>query len=82
MSEKIRHNCDFRVCGRANKILSSIVIDSEEASKIPKSSRGQFITNDGKKFQGYIFYEKDVFDELKQVNNKNYKLHLGIKKEK
>ncbi len=82
LSEKIRHNCDFRVCGRANKILSSIVIDSEEASKIPKSSRGQFITNEGKKFQGYIFYEKDVFDEFKQVNNKNYKLHLGIKKNK
>lgn len=82
LSEKIRHNCDFRVCGRANRILSSIVIDSEEASKIPKSSRGQFITNEGKKFQGYIFYEKDVFDELKQVNNKNYKLHLGIKKNK
>ena len=82
LSEKIRHNCDFRVCGRANRILSSIVIDSEEASKIPKSSRGQFITNEGKKFQGYIFYEKDVFDELKQVNNKNYKLHLGIGKNK
>lgn len=72
----------FRVCGRANKVLSSIVIDSEEASKIPKKSRGQFITNEGKKFQGYIFYEKDVFDELKQVNNKNYKLHLGIGKNK
>lgn len=82
LSEKIRHNCDFRVCGRANRILSSIVIDSEEASKIPKKSRGLFITNEGKKFQGYIFYEKDVFDELKQVNSKNYKLHLGIKKDK
>lgn len=82
LSEKIRHNCDFRVCGRANKVLSNIVIDSEEASKIPKKSRGLFITNEGKKFQGYIFYEKDVFDELKQVNNKNYKLHLGIKKNK
>lgn len=82
LSEKIRHNCDFRVCGRANKILSNIVIDSEEASKIPKKSRGQFITNEGKKFQGYIFYEKDVFDELKQVSNKNYKLHLGIGKNK
>lgn len=82
LSEKIRHNCDFRICGRANIILSKIVIDSEEASKIPKKSRGLFITNEGKKFQGYIFYEKDVFDELKQVNNKNYKLHLGIRKNK
>ena len=76
LSEKIRHNCDFRVCGRADKILSNIVIGSEEASNIPKNSRGQFITNEGKKFQGYIFYEKDVFDELKRVNNRNYKLHL------
>ena len=77
LSEKIRHNCDFRVCGRANKILSNIVIDSEEASTIPKKSRGQFITNEGKKFQGYIFYEKDVFQELKKAESKSYKLHLN-----
>lgn len=77
LSEKLRHNCDFRICGRSNKILSNIVIDSEEASKIPKSSRGQFITNDGNKFQGYIFYEKDVFQELKKEQNKGYKLHLN-----
>ena len=77
LSEKIRHNCDFRVCGRANKILSNLVIDSDEASKIPKKSRGQFITNEGKQFQGYIFYEKDVFPELKKEVNKSYKLHLN-----
>ena len=77
LSEKIRHNCDFRVCGRANKILSNIVIDSEDASTIPKKSRGQFITNEGKRFQGYIFYEKDVFQELKKEESKSYKLHLN-----
>lgn len=77
LSEKIRHNCDFRVCGRANKILSNIVIDSEEASTIPKKARGQFITNEGKRFQGYIFYEKDVFQELKKEETKNFKLHLN-----
>ena len=38
---------------------------------------GQFITNEGKKFQGYIFYEKDVFQELKKAESKSYKLHLN-----
>lgn len=66
LPEKIRHNCDYRICGRANKILSEIVIDSPEASAIPKNSRGYFVTNDGTKFQGHLFYEKDVFPELKE----------------
>lgn len=66
LTEKIRHNCDMRICGRANKILSNIVIDNDSASTIPKSDRGKFITYDGIKFKSYLFYEKDVFLELKK----------------
>src|SRR5574344_1934677 len=64
LTEKIRHNCDYRICGRSNKILSEMVIDSPKASTIPKKSRGKFITNENKEFQSYLFYEKKVFKEL------------------
>ncbi len=64
LSGQIRNNIDFRVCGRADNILSQIILDNTEAAdKIPKESQGLFVTHDGVVFQGYLFDEKAVFIE-------------------
>ena len=50
---------DFRVCGRAESVLSGIILDnSNAAEQIPKDARGRFITGDGTVFQGY--FAKDL----------------------
>ena len=49
---QIRNNMDFRVCGRADSVLSQIILDSTGAAEqIPKDARGRFITGDGKCFK-------------------------------
>lgn len=64
LTGQIRNNIDFRVCGRADNVLSQIIIDNTEAAdKISKESQGLFITHDGVVFQGYLFDEKAVFTE-------------------
>lgn len=59
-TEEVRYNSD-RICGKSNKILSEMVIDSPKASKIPKKSKGHFATSWGTELQGYLFLEKEVF---------------------
>ena len=55
---QIKNNMDFRVCGRADSILSGIILDNTSAAdQIPKDARGRFITGDGTVFQGYLFDE-------------------------
>ena len=55
---QIRNNMDFRVCGRADSVLSQIILDNTSATEqIPKDARGRFITGDGTVFQGYLFDE-------------------------
>ena len=55
---QIRNNMDFRVCGRADSVLSQIILDNTSAAEqIPKDARGCFITGDGTVFQGYLFDE-------------------------
>lgn len=52
----IKDNLDVRICGRADLVLSEIVLDNGDAAKkIPKTSRGRFVTNleGGTVFQGY-----------------------------
>ena len=56
--DQIRNNMDFRVCGRADSVLSQIILDNTSAAEqIPKDARGRFITGDGTVFQGYLFDE-------------------------
>ena len=53
---QIKNNMDFRVCGRADSILSGIILDNTSAAEqIPKDARGRFITGDGTVFQAYLF---------------------------
>lgn len=52
---QIRSNLDFRVCGRADSILSGIILGNGSADEqIPKDTSGRFITEDGTVFQGYF----------------------------
>ena len=58
---QIRSNMDFRVCGRADSILSSIILGNSTADEqIPKDARGRFITGDGTVFQGYLFDQDEL----------------------
>ena len=55
---QIKNNLDFRVCGRADNVLSQIILDNTSAAdQIPKDARGRFITGDGTVFQGYLLDE-------------------------
>ena len=58
---QIKNNMDFRVCGRADSVLSQIILDNTSAAdQIPKDARGRFITGDGTVFQGYLFDEEQL----------------------
>lgn len=64
LAGQIRNNIDYRVCGRADNVLSQIILDNTEAAdSIPKDSQGLFITHDKTIFQGFLFDEKTVFNE-------------------
>ena len=61
---QIRNNMDSRVCGRADSVLSQIILDNTSAAEqIPKDARGRFITGDGTVFQGYLFDENAMFED-------------------
>lgn len=58
LNGQIRNNIDTRICGRADNVLSQIILDSTDAADlIAKSSQGRFLTNSGKIFQAYWFDE-------------------------
>ena len=58
---QIKNNLDFRVCGRADNVLSQIILDNtSSADQIPKDARGRFITGDGTVFQAYLLDEKQL----------------------
>ena len=62
LSGQIRSNIDCRICGRADNILSQIILDSTEAAEqIPKDAQGRFISNTGVIFQSYLFDDSEVF---------------------
>jgi len=61
LAGQIRNNIDCRVCGRADNVLSQIILDSTAAAEqIPKDAQGRFITGDGIVFQGYLFDEDSL----------------------
>lgn len=58
---QIKNNLDFRVCGRAENVLSAIILDNGSAvEQIPKDARGRFITGDGTVFQGFLFDDRQL----------------------
>lgn len=51
---QIKNNIGYRVCGRADKVLSQIILDSPEgAEKISPNDQGMFCTNTGVLFKAY-----------------------------
>jgi len=60
---EIKNNIDCRICGRADNVLSQIILDSTVAADtIPKNAQGRFVMHDGKVFQGFWHDESD-FEE-------------------
>ena len=44
----------MRICGRADKVLSQIILDNNEAAeKISQSDQGMFLTNGNDLFKAY-----------------------------
>ena len=63
LTGQIRNNIDCRICGRADNVLSQIILDNTNAAdQIPKDAQGRFIRHDGTVFQGYLFDEITAFD--------------------
>ncbi len=61
LSGQIRNNIDYRTCGRADDVLSKIVLDNTDASeKIPKYEQGLFLDNMGTVFRAFYFRENDI----------------------
>ncbi len=59
LSGQTKSNITYRICGRADEVLSKIVLDNTDARKrIPKDSRGVFLNHDGLMFKGYTFNEE------------------------
>ncbi len=54
LSGQIKNNIGTRICGRADKVLSQIILDNPDgAKKIPQNSQGMFLTNSDILFQAY-----------------------------
>lgn len=70
---QIKNNLDIRVCGRADLVLSQIIMDNGSANDLPKDIPGRFITNlgGGTIFQGYMLpdLDNDDTDDNKDKND-------------
>lgn len=61
LAGQIKNNMSYRVCGRADNVLSGIILDSTAAAEeIPSDARGRFIDNNGVIFQAYWFDEANI----------------------
>lgn len=59
---QIKNNIGYRVCGRADKILSQIILDKSDASeKISPKDQGMFLMNTGVLFKAY-YVEDDCLE--------------------
>lgn len=61
LNGQIRNNMDLRICGRADDVLSKIILDNTDASeRIPKYEKGLFLTNTNMVIRGYYFTDDDL----------------------
>ena len=61
LAGQIRNNMDCRICGRADQVLSQIILDSTAAAEqIPKDAAGRFLLHDGTVFQAYLINENSL----------------------
>ena len=56
LTGQIKSNIDVRICGRADELLSRIILDKTDAKDlISKNAQGRFLTNSDVLFQAYYF---------------------------
>ena len=56
LNGQIKNNINCRICGRADNVLSMIILDKIDAADlIPEDAQGRFLLNDGTMFQAYWF---------------------------
>ena len=56
LNGQIKNNINCRICGRADNILSMIILDKNDAAdQIPEDAQGRFLLHDGTMFQAYWF---------------------------
>lgn len=49
-------NITYRICGRADDVLSRLILDNTSASDlIPPNSKGLFLDSEGNAIKGYYF---------------------------
>lgn len=59
LTGQIKNNIDYRVCGRADNVLSQIILDNTDAaSQIPKDELGMFLNQNGLLFKSYMLEER------------------------
>ena len=61
LNGQIKNNINCRICGRADNILSMIILDNTNAAdQIPEDAQGRFLLNDGTVFQAYWFEDSSL----------------------
>lgn len=72
---QIKSNIDVRICGKADKILSEVILgkgNTDADALIPKDAQGLFLTNNNKVFRGYFFPNNFIEKEKRGVSNNEY----------
>ena len=61
LNGQIKNNINCRICGRADNVLSTIILDNTDAAdQIPEDAQGRFILQGGTTFQAYWFEDSDL----------------------
>ena len=61
LNGQIKNNINCRICGRADNVLSMIILDKTDAADlIPEDAQGRFILQDGTMFQAYWFEDSSL----------------------
>ena len=56
LNGQIKNNINCRICGRADNVLSMIILDKTDAAdQIPEDAQGRFLLHDSTMFQAYWF---------------------------
>ena len=56
LNGQIKNNINCRICGRADNVLSMIILDNTNAADlIPEDAQGRFLLKGGSMFQAYWF---------------------------
>ena len=61
LNGQIKNNINCRICGRADNVLSMIILDKTDAAdQIPEDAQGRFLLQDGTIFQAYWFEDSSL----------------------